>query len=163
MSQAVIVEVDWSNEKHGNDLVGMLNEYALDPSGGGQALSQFTQKHLFHALAERKNCHAVLLYKENEAVGLLISFVGFSTFACRPLLNLHDIVVSRSHRGLGYSKQLLQAAESIANRLGCCKLTLEVLSKNEVAIRAYESFGFENYQLDSTFGQAMFLQKKLMT
>jgi ribosomal protein S18 acetylase RimI-like enzyme len=182
MKQAEIVEVDWENPTHGRDLVSLLDEYAREPSGGGDGLSTSTKENLFRALSERGNCHAILLYegkdsRANErvisekspyvegdvAVGLLISFVGFSTFACKPLLNLHDIVVSRHYRGKGYSKRLLQHAEVIAQRLGCCKLTLEVLSKNEVAIRTYESFGFENYQLDSAFGHAVFLQKKLTT
>jgi hypothetical protein len=44
---------------------------------------------------------------------------------------------------------------------GACKLTLEVLSGNAPALRAYEREGFEGYQLDPAFGHAVFLQKKL--
>ena len=51
--------------------------------------------------------------------------------------------------------------EQEARARGACKLTLEVLSANHSALRAYVREGFANYQLDPAFGQAMFLQKKL--
>jgi hypothetical protein len=31
-------------------------------------------------------------------------FEGFSTFACKPLLNIHDIVVAKEDRGCGSSR-----------------------------------------------------------
>jgi len=51
--------------------------------------------------------------------------------------------------------------EQEARRRGACKLTLEVLSGNAPALRAYERDGFVSYQLDPAFGSAVFLQKKL--
>ena len=45
--------------------------------------------------------------------------------------------------------------------LGCCKLTLEVLSNNVSALRVYDHAGFAPYVLDPTAGQALFLEKKL--
>jgi ribosomal protein S18 acetylase RimI-like enzyme len=55
----------------------------------------------------------------------------------------------------------LQAAEEEALRRCCCKLTLEVLSNNQVAQTAYRKAGFAGYQLDPKAGQALFWQKKL--
>jgi ribosomal protein S18 acetylase RimI-like enzyme len=94
-------------------------------------------------------------------VGLAICIEGFSTFACRPLLNIHDMVVVREYRGRGIAKRLLAKAEEIALNLGCCKLTLEVLEGNAAAQAAYRACGFEGYQLDPKMGRAMFWQKKL--
>ena len=48
-----------------------------------------------------------------------------------------------------------------ARQLGCCKLTLEVLSNNRRALAAYERAGFAPYVLDPAAGQALFLQKLL--
>jgi hypothetical protein len=45
--------------------------------------------------------------------------------------------------------------------LGCCKLTLEVLSGNTTAQTSYQRFGFAQYQLDPAAGQALFMQKWL--
>lgn len=52
------------------------------------------------------------------------------------------------------------AVEEYAREIGCCKLTLEVQDKNEVAMNAYKKFGFEGYVLDPVDGKAMFWQKK---
>jgi len=86
---------------------------------------------------------------------------GFSTFACKPLLNVHDIAVLSGHRRQGVAAALLAAIEALARELGCCKLTLEVLSNNLPAQAAYRKVGFHSYRLDPKAGQAMFWQKKL--
>ncbi|MBU3004799.1 GNAT family N-acetyltransferase [Paraglaciecola arctica] len=62
---------------------------------------------------------------------------------------------------MGLSQKLLEKVESIANNLGCCKITLEVLSNNNVAKSAYEKFGFSHYELDPNAGGAVFWQKAL--
>ena len=36
---------------------------------------------------------------ETTPVGLVNCFEGFSTFACRPLVNVHDVAVLGSYRG----------------------------------------------------------------
>ena len=92
---------------------------------------------------------------------MAVCFEGFSTFACKPLLNIHDIIVAKAHRGHGIAKSLLAKAEEIALSLGCCKLTLEVLEGNIVAQAAYKASGFAGYALDLKMGMALFWQKKL--
>jgi GNAT superfamily N-acetyltransferase len=92
---------------------------------------------------------------------MIIAFMGFSTFQCRPLLNIHDVIVHPDHRGKGISKLLMRKAEEIARELGCCKLTLEVLERNEIAKRSYASCGFCAYELDPMLGKAEFWEKKL--
>ena len=106
MSSVLIVDVDWTNPKHGQHLIDMLQVYATDLMGGGQGLLPNTKANLFDALGKLGNCHSILAYVEEKPAGLLISFEGFSTFACKPLLNLHDIVVSGPFRGFGISKLL---------------------------------------------------------
>ena len=103
----------------------------------------------------------MLAFVDGEPAGLAICFEGFSTFQCRPLLNIHDLIVSTNHRGKGLSKLLLKKTEEIARRLGCCKLTLEVLEENSIARNAYRSFGFHGYELDPAMGNALFLEMKL--
>jgi ribosomal protein S18 acetylase RimI-like enzyme len=86
---------------------------------------------------------------------------GFSTFACRPLVNVHDVAVLASHRGQGVAERMLAVAQDIARERGACKLTLEVLSGNTGAVRLYQRVGFANYELDPAAGQARFMQKWL--
>ncbi len=56
---------------------------------------------------------------------------------------------------------MLEVAEPVAHRLGCCKMTLEVLEGNVAAQAAYQSCGFAGYELDPCMGKALFWKKKL--
>ena len=156
-----LLEANPSNPIHANAIVQLMNEYACHPMGGGQPLSDIVQINLPIELSKRPNAHIVLAFMNDEPAGLAICFEGFSTFACKPLLNIHDVMVSANYQGQGLSKQLLQQAEIIARRLGCCKLTLEVLEGNSIAQAAYRSIGFSSYQLNPEMGNALFWQKKL--
>jgi ribosomal protein S18 acetylase RimI-like enzyme len=86
---------------------------------------------------------------------------GFSTFACRPLINIHDVAVLSSHRGKGVGRLMMEKAEQIARERGACKLTLEVLTGNQPARKLYAMLGFADYQLVPAMGHACFMQKWL--
>ena len=156
-----IVKADLSEPVHGKALVDVLNIYALDPMGGGKELSDYVKENLVSTLCGRTDVQVILALANGDPVGLVICLEGFSTFSCKPLLNIHDVIVKPEYRGQGLSKMMLEKVEQIAIEKGCCKLTLEVLEGNEVARSAYSSFGFEGYALDPKMGQALFLQKKL--
>jgi len=156
-----IIEADPVHPGHARAIVELLDAYASGINGGGQGLSTAVKAALPAALAQRSTAHVILAMDGNEPAGLAICFEGFSTFQCRPLLNIHDVVVAESYRGQGLSKRLLAAVEALALRLDCCKLTLEVLEGNTVAMAAYRSLGFEGYQLDPALGKALFWEKKL--
>ena len=156
-----IIKADFSNPNHSKAILKLLNEYALDPMGGGRELSDHVKVNLVKELQKREGAHAILAFIDGEAAGLVICFEGFSTFACKPLLNIHDIVVTSKHRRKGLARKMLQRVEEIASGLGCCKLTLEVLEGNNAAQAVYKSFGFSGYELDPKMGKAVFWEKKL--
>ncbi len=156
-----IKQADLSNSEQANAVIELLNEYALHPMGGGEALTEFTRNNLIATLQSRKECSIFLAYDENIAIGLCNCFEAFSTFACKPLLNIHDLFVKESYRKQGIARQLMQKAEQLARHNGCCKMTLEVLSKNEAAKNSYLASGYKPYQLNEQFGNAEFWQKSL--
>ena len=156
-----VVMADYRDPAHARALVDLLDAYARDPAGGGSPLSAEVMAELPTALAKRPQAFSVLAYDGEQPVGLINCIEGFSTFACKPLVNVHDVVVLASHRGQRVTQRMLARVEDEARSRGACKLTLEVLSGNQSALRAYEREGFANYQLDPAFGSAMFLQKKL--
>ena len=139
----------------------MLDLYARDVMGGSKPLSQFAHRNVAAELAKRPHAFSVLAFVGETPVGLVNCFEGFSTFACKPLVNVHDLAVHPDFRKLGVARQMLALVESIARERGCCKLTLEVLQGNTPAIHLYETTGFVGYQLAGGMGQAMFLQKPL--
>jgi ribosomal protein S18 acetylase RimI-like enzyme len=156
-----VVRANYLVPKQAADLVFLLNAYATDPMGGGEALSPEVQQNLAPALAALPHALSLLCYVDDQPAGLVNCFEGFSTFRCKKLLNIHDIAVLPNFRGLGLSHRLLAEVEALARERGCCKVTLEVLEGNEVARRSYEKYGFNAYELDPALGKALFWQKTI--
>ena len=152
---------DYRNCDDARALVSLLDAYASDPAGGGEPLSDFAKSHLAPALASRPQAFSVLAFEGTQAVGLINCIEGFSTFACRPLVNVHDVVVLASHRGRRIGELMLALVEELAQARGACKLTLEVLDGNRSALALYQRCGFAPYQLDPAMGHAGFMQKML--
>ncbi|MED5493045.1 MAG: GNAT family N-acetyltransferase [Pseudomonadota bacterium] len=156
-----VINGDLANPAHAQALVQLLSEYALDPMGGGKALPDEVQQALAQRLAERTDYHFVLARDASGFVGLVNCFEGFSTFKGKPLINIHDVIVSMRARGRGVARLMLQQVEAIARERGCCKLTLEVLEGNQPAQNSYRAVGFKGYELDPVMGRAMFWEKPL--
>ncbi len=156
-----VVVADFSDEKHKKEIPMLLDHYARDPMGGGNPLTDTVKENLADALAKLPHAFSIIAYVDGVPAGLVNCFEGFSTFACRPLINIHDVVVLKEFRGKGISRMMLEKVESIAKAKNCCKITLEVLSNNETAKSAYRNFGFAGYELDPTAGSALFWQKSL--
>jgi GNAT superfamily N-acetyltransferase len=156
-----VVPLDLSDLAQAAIWLDLLDHYASDPMGGGDGLSDYAKLHLVATMREVPGFHGALAWLDGQAVGLIDCFAGFSTFAARPLLNVHDIVVHQSRRGRGIGQALLAWAEARASQLGCCKLTLEVLSNNTRAMASYQQAGFAPYVLDPAAGHALLMQKYL--
>jgi len=156
-----LIVADYSNEQYSIDIMMLLKSYALDPMGGGEPLSNYANDNLIHELSKRTDVISIICYVDNKPAGLVNCFEGFSTFKCKPLLNIHDVVVLREYRGLGICQQMLEKIEAIAKERNYCKLTLEVLEGNNAAQSAYLKYGFKAYELDPANGKALFWQKEL--
>lgn len=158
----MIVKVaDYLDPADRQALIDMLDMYARDPMGGGEPLPDDTKRRLCDDLSKIPGAISWLALRNGQPVGLLNALPGYSTFKARPLMNVHDIAVAPACRGQGIGQALLSALEDYARALGCCKVTLEVLSGNSQALRAYLRHGFEQYSLNPETGQALFMQKWL--
>jgi ribosomal protein S18 acetylase RimI-like enzyme len=153
--------VDYADAADQQALVLLLDAYARDPMGGGEPLADDVRATLCDRLARQPGAVSFIAWLGAQPVGLVNCFQGFSTFKARPLLNVHDLAVLPGHRARGIGQALLAAAEAHAHERGCCKLTLEVLSGNTRALRSYDRYGFTPYELDSSAGQALLMQKWL--
>ena len=155
------VIADLTTKKHADAYLNLMSHYACDPMGGGEDISDFAKKNLISSLLKRSDIFIVLIFSGDQPAALLTAIEGFSTFACKPLFNIHDVVVHSDFRGKRLTKCLFEKIEELAQQRDCCKITLEVLSGNDVACKAYQSLGFSDYQLDPAFGSALFWSKKL--
>lgn len=156
-----VLTLNYQNSQQTKDMLSLLENYALDPMGGATALNPSVRDNLANELAKLPHAFSVICYVDDKPAGLINCFEAFSTFKCKPLVNIHDVVVYAKYRGLGLSQKMLQYVENIAIQKGCCKVTLEVLEGNHVAKNAYIKFGFAGYELDSKTGKALFWEKPL--
>jgi ribosomal protein S18 acetylase RimI-like enzyme len=156
-----VLTLNYQDPQHAQDMLFLLDNYALDTMGGATALSQTVKDNLAAELAKLPHAFSLICYVDKKPAGLVNCFEAFSTFKCKPLINIHDVVVAEEYRGLGLSQKMLQYVENIAIHKGCCKVTLEVLEGNHIAKNAYIKFGFSSYELNPQMGKAHFWEKPL--
>ncbi len=153
--------IDYLDKRQATDIIYLLDAYSQDQMGGSKPLSESVKLNLVNELSKIPHAFSVICYVNNKPAGLVNCFEAFSTFKCKPLINIHDVIVVSEFRGLGLSQRMLSKVEEIAKSKGCCKITLEVLEGNKVAQSSYIKFGFAGYELDPVMGNALFWQKDL--
>jgi GNAT superfamily N-acetyltransferase len=163
MSQSLVTvtEADLARTDHAGAVLDLLNAYSMEPMADSKPLAERTRRKLIPALQRHPTTLIFLAWQEAEPVGLAICFLGFSTFAARPLINIHDFFVSPAFRGTGVARLLLATVENRAREMGCCKLTLEVLENNQRAMSVYAAAGFAQATYTPEAGGALFYAKPL--
>lgn len=156
------LQADLARADHQAAVLAMVDAYSRDPMGDGAPLSAEARERLIPGLRAHPTTLVFLAFDGDMPVGVAVCFLSFSTFAAKPLVNLHDVCVVPTHRGRGVGRGLLTAVETRARELGCCKLTLEVLDQNHRALRTYLAAGFHRYTLQPGAGEAIFLTKPLV-
>lgn len=159
--EITVRQIDYNNQQEGKDLVFLMDIYSRDPMGDNTPLDEMVKNSLAESLSKIPHAFSVIAYVDNKPAGLTNCFECFSTFKAKPLINIHDVIVTEEFRGLKLSLKMLETVEKIAKERGCCKITLEVLEGNKIAQNAYQKFGFGAYVLDPKMGKAMFWQKNL--
>ncbi len=156
-----IVEADLERVDHQRDVVAMTAAYASDAMGNGGPLPPDVLASLVPGLRAQPTTLILLAYVEGKAVGIATCFRGFSTFAAKPLVNIHDLAVLPTHRGRGIGRFLLNSVVQKAAELGCCKVTLEVQENNTKARAIYEMAGFSQAVYGESRGGTLFYAKPL--
>jgi ribosomal protein S18 acetylase RimI-like enzyme len=88
--------------------------------------------------------HYLLVAKDKDKVIGFVNFMTRKTILHPGLSGLIDeLVVSRSHRGLGIGKNLLLAAIEKCRELGCCEVEVSTEKGNTHAREFYKRCGFE--------------------
>jgi ribosomal protein S18 acetylase RimI-like enzyme len=159
--QVKVVEADLTRTDHQEATVQLLNGYAMDPMGNGKPIPESVKQMLIPGLRQHPTTMVFLAHQADKPVGIAACFLGFSTFAARPLINIHDYFVSPACRGMGVGRLLLSTVEKRARELGCCKLTLEVQENNHRAKRIYAAAGFSQAVYASDAGGSLFLTRPL--
>jgi ribosomal protein S18 acetylase RimI-like enzyme len=146
-----ILLADLADATHQKTVVELLDMYCRDEFGDSQPLSADAQDHLIPGLVKHGGARVFLAYEGEQALGVAICLIGFSSFRGKPLINIHDIAVRPAARGKGVGRKLLDAVRDEAQTLGCCKVTLEVRSDNARAMGLYKSAGFKPSEPETLF------------
>ena len=139
-----VADLDFQSESQIEQFLNVLTTYSQEAGAGNQGMSEQAKADLPRLLNELPNRQVLVAIKDELIVGVAVCLSGFSTFKAKPVLNVHDLAVLPSHRGQRIGSTLLAAAEARARELGCCKMTLEVISTNEAAHRLYNRLGFDS-------------------
>jgi ribosomal protein S18 acetylase RimI-like enzyme len=161
MQPIEIQQADLNRPDHRQAVLELINAYAADPMGNGKPLTEEVRCSLISGLQKHPTTIIFLAYQGTNAVGIAVCFQGFSTFAARPLINVHDLAVLPACRGQSIARRLLEAVEHTAKAMGCCKITLEVLENNRGARDLYHAAGFAQVQYQEAAGGSLFYSKPL--
>jgi ribosomal protein S18 acetylase RimI-like enzyme len=183
-AEVKIRQADLEQPEDAAALLHVLDAYARDPMGDGQALSAEARACLIPALRRMSSAIVFLALTpadaatraltaagstiapeaETIAVGAAVCFLGFSTFRARGLINVHDLAVLPSWRRQGIGTRLLEVVEALARRRGYCKVNLEVRVDNP-AQRLYRRLGYGAGTTGAGESccavQSLFLEKRL--
>ncbi len=155
------MEADLDRPEHQHAVLELTDAYARDPMGNGKPLSEKVRRDLIPGLQQHSTTVIFLAYQGNNAIGIANCFIGFSTFAARPLINISDLAVLPDYREQHTGRLLLEAVERKAREIGCCKLTIEVQENNHRARHVYDTVGFSQTLYVAEAGGALFLSKPL--
>ncbi len=98
-----VVNIDYNHPQQAQDMIDLLACYALDLMGGASPLMEETKANLAQELAKLPHAFTLICYVDNQPAGLMNCFEAFSTFKCKPIINIHDVIVLPEFRGLGLS------------------------------------------------------------
>lgn len=156
-----IVQADLAKPEHQRAVVDLIDAYSRDPMGDEKPLPEDIKQRLVPGLREHPTTLIFLAYDGSQPIGIALCFRGFSSFAAKPLINIHDLNVLPTYRGKGVGRKLLEAVAAHGRKIGCCKLTLETQERNFKAQKLYKSVGFAQDVHTAEAGGSIFMKMNL--
>ena len=98
---------NYEDPVHAKAVVDLLDGYARDPYGNSGPLPDDVYASLCPTLAKTPGAFSVVATVDGVAAGLINCFQGFSTFKCKPLINVHDVFVHPEHRRAGLVQAMM--------------------------------------------------------
>lgn len=104
------------------------------------AASDFLQERI-----ENKDSEIFVAEENGTLTGFVQLYPIFSSTRMQRYWLLNDLYVNASHRGKGYSKELIEEAKELCRASKACGILLETGKGNDVGNQLYPSCGFELY------------------
>jgi GNAT superfamily N-acetyltransferase len=133
-----IREIDRASQEDINKLSSLFQEYAAEVKPDMSA-------NIAHELSELPYFRGFMAFDEGQPIAFCVCFETYSTYRSMNVWNLHDVMVSKSARGLGAGRKLLEFVLFKAKHANVAKVTLEVEDGNAIAKTLYDSLGFQDF------------------
>ena len=105
-------------------------------------IEQYMTRDSFDSLVTNKNMISILAQERGEIIGCcFVSMMERSGMVRMKSAYIDLIVVDEQHRNNGVGKAIFNEVKKRAKKAGAKRIDLMVWSHNDVAIRAYESYG----------------------
>ena len=151
-----IIQVDLNNSAHCEAVLQLLNDYMMDEMGTGNPMSEELGNEIIKGLKNHPAYIGFLVFAEGQFAALANCNLNFSTWKAKPLINIHDFIVSPGFRKQGVGLFLLRSIEEFAREKGYCRVNLEVRQDNFNAQNLYKKAGFAECTPPSLFWENRF-------
>ena len=151
-----LVEVDLNNKAHCAAVIDLLDHYMQDEMGIGEAMPPGLGPTIIDGLKKHKSYLGFLVAVDNQFAALANCNLNFSTWRAKPLINIHDFIVSPRFRNRGVGLFLLKAIEDYARENNYCRINLEVRHDNYKAQNLYKKAGFKECNPNNYFWESRF-------
>ena len=137
------VQANLNNEEHCAALLQLLNDYMLDEMGIGLPMPKDLGPKIIKGLKNNPAYIGFFVCIGNDFAALANCNLNFSTWKAKPLINIHDFIVSPNFRNSGIGLFLLNEIANYATENGFCRINLEVRHDNFKAQNLYKRAGFK--------------------
>ncbi len=145
-----------ATKKDEKKVIKLLNEYdkyeyKLDKRHKPDSIKEL--RGFFNKLLKSKIAVAFVLEIDSNIIGFISGEEG------RPLMGknckIHQLIITKGHRGQGYGKALLKKFESYFKRKGCKSVQSFVLIKNKKVLKLYNKLKYSSNE------EGFIIKKKL--
>ncbi|WP_333596736.1 GNAT family N-acetyltransferase [Chryseobacterium flavum] len=94
---------------------------------------------------ENKESEIFVTEENGELTGFVQLYPIFSSTKMQRYWLLNDLYVNITHRGKGYSRELIERSKELCRSSNACGILLETGKGNDIGNQLYPSCGFELY------------------
>lgn len=151
MARKEFVQVDLNNEVHCEHLLRLVNDYMADGIGLGEPMPDHLGPKIIEGLKKHLGYVGFFVQVGDDFAALANCNLNFSTWKAKPLINIHDFIVSPDFRKQGVGLFLLDKIADYASKEGYCRINLEVSHDNYKAQNLYKKAGFKECEPPNYF------------
>jgi ribosomal protein S18 acetylase RimI-like enzyme len=145
------IKVNLQDENHCYHVLKLLNEYMEDEMGAGGPMPEELGPKIIDGLKKHTGYLGFFVCVEDDFAALANCNLNFSTWKAKPLINIHDFIVSPNFRGQGIGLFLLDEIAKYAKEKDYCRVNLEVRYDNLKAQNLYKKTGFKDCEPPNYF------------